>query len=586
MKTIKLKIDGIATEAEERTPLLDVAKGLGITIPTLCHHPLLEPYGVCRICTVEVRHGRRVRMVTACNYPVTDGIEVLTDSPRVRRDRKMILEWMLSRCGHVKVLEDLWQQYGGGEEPRFGRGDDDCILCGLCVRVCADVVGAHVLGFFNRGTTREVSTAYGETDPRCLACGACAYVCPTGAISIERDAELIREELPLGPLTPIGIPFMQAVPHRPVIDAESCIHFKTGECNVCEKVCEAKAIDHTQQDRFEEIEVGSAILATGFKPFDARRIAQYGYGRYANVVTGLEFEKLNNASGPTGGRIELADGRTPTSVGIIHCVGSRDKHFNEHCSRVCCMYALKFAHLIKEKTGAEVYNFYIDMRCFGKGYEEFYQRLLDEEVRFIRGRAASVSDFPLNDREVGKLVVRVEDTLIGQVRRIPVDMVVLATGLEPMPDAAEVARTFNISCTKGFFLERHPKLAPVSTATDGIFIAGACQAPKDIPDAVAQASGAAAQAMSLIGRGEIEVEAATSWVDEAKCAGCRVCNTLCSLSAISFDEEKKVSVINDVLCKGCGTCAAACPSAAIVARHFTDEQLFAEIEGVLYDVRA
>jgi heterodisulfide reductase subunit A len=585
MKTIKLKINGITTEAEDRTPILAIAEKLGIKIPTLCHHPLLEPYGVCRICTVEVHSGKRTRMVTACNYPATSGIEVLTDSERVRRDRKMILEWMLSRCGHVPVIQKLAAEYGIAE-PRFGRGDEDCILCGLCVRVCSDVVGAHVLGFFGRGTTREVSTPYGETSAKCIACGACAHVCPTGSITIESDADLIREALPMGPLTPIGIPFMQAVPHQPVIDRDSCIHFKTGECRVCEKVCETKAIDHTQQDSVEEIHVGAVILATGFQPFNAAKIPEYGYGRYKNVLTGMEFEKMNNASGPTGGKILMAGGDEPASVGIIHCVGSRDERHHRYCSRVCCMYALKFAHLIKEKTGAEVYNFYIDMRCFGKGYEEFYHRLLEEGVRFIRGRAASVSDFPLNDSEIGKLVVRVEDTLIGQVRRIPLDMIVLATGLEPVANSREIARTFHISCGDGFFTERHPKLAPVSTATDGIYIAGACQGPKDIPDTVAQASAAASQVQSLMGKGEIEVESATSVVDSEICAGCRICNTLCSLSAISFDELKHISVINDVLCKGCGTCAAACPSAAIIARHFTDEQLFAEIEGALYDVRA
>ncbi len=583
MKTIKLRIDGIETEAADRTPILAIADKLGIKIPTLCHHPILEPYGVCRICTVEVRSGRRVRMVTACNYPATNGIEVFTKSDRVRRDRKMILEWFLSRCGHVPVLEKLAEEYGI-TEPRFGRGTEDCILCGLCVRVCSDVVGANALGFTGRGTTREVATPYGETSEKCVACGACVYVCPTECIKIEHDAELVREALPMGPLTPISIPFMQAVPHKPVIDRESCIHFKTGECKVCEKVCEVKAIDHTQQDRVEEIEVGAVVLASGFKTFDAHRIPEYGYGRYKNVLTGMEFEKMNSASGATGGRIQLANGGEPKSVGIIHCVGSRDARFRKYCSRVCCMYALKFAHLIKEKTGAEVYNFYIDMRCFGKGYEEFYHRLLEEEVRFIRGRAASVSDFPLNEKEVGKLVIRVEDTLIGQVRRIPVDMVILATGLEPAEDAQRLARTFHISCGDGFFTERHPKLAPVQTPTDGIFIAGACQGPKDIPDTVAQASAAASQVQALFSRGEIEVESATSVVDPARCAGCRICNTLCSLGAISFDSDKNVSMINDVLCKGCGTCAAACPSAAITARHFTDEQLLAEIEGALYDV--
>ena len=586
MKTIKIKMDGIETEAEDRTPILNIAQKLGIKIPTLCHHPLLEPYGVCRICTVEVRSGKRVRMVTACNYPATNGIEVLTNSPRVRRDRKMIIEWIMARCGHVKIIEDLAAEYGI-KEPRYGRGDDDCILCGLCVRVCSDIVGANVLGFFNRGATREVSTPYGETSEKCIACGACAYVCPTGAIKIENDAALVRAALPLGPLTPIHIPFMQAVPHQPVIDRDSCIHFKTGECKVCEKVCEVKAIDHTQQDQIEEVEVGAVILTTGFKQFDAKEIPEYGYGVYKNVVNGLEFEKMNSASGRTGGKITLADGSAPKSVALIHCVGSRDEKFNRYCSRVCCMYALKFAHLIKEKTDAEVYSFYIDMRCFGKGYEEFYQRLLEEGVRFIRGKAALITDFALDDTEVGKLVIRAEDTLLGQVRRVPVDMVVLCTGLEPAEGVDEIAHLFHISRSPdGFFLEKHPKLAPVSTPTDGVFIAGACQGPKDIPDTVAQASGAAAQVLSMMGKGEIEVEAATCYVEEELCAGCRVCNTLCPMDAISFNEEKKKTSINDVLCKGCGTCAAACPSVAIVPRHFTDAQMLAEIEGALYDVRS
>ena len=358
-------------------------------------------------------------------------------------------------------------------------------------------------------------------------------------------------------------------------------------CRECAKVCEPKAIHYDMKETRQELEVGAILLTTGFKSFDAKRIPQYGYGRLPNVVTALEFERMNSASGPTGGRVVMANGEAPKSVGIIHCVGSRDESYNRHCSRVCCMYALKFAHLVKEKTTAEVYNFYIDMRCFGKGYEEFYQRLLEEDVRFIRGRAASVSDMALSDAEKGKLIVRVEDTLVGEVRRVPLDMVVLATGLEAAADSYDVAHTFAISRGKdGFFLEKHPKLAPVSTPTDGIFIAGACQGAKDIPDTVAQASGAAAQALSLMGKGQIQVDSATCMVLSEMCAGCRICNTLCPMSAISFDETNKKTVINDVLCKGCGTCAAACPSAAIVARHFTDEQIYAEIQGVLYDVRA
>lgn len=246
------------------------------------------------------------------------------------------------------------------------------------------------------------------------------------------------------------------------------------------------------------------------------------------------------------------------------------------------MYALKYAHLIKEKTDAEVYDFYIDMRCFGKGYEEFYDRLLGEDVRFIRGKVAEVTEVHLEAAEEGKLVVKVEDTLLGTVRRIPLDMVVLCTGLEAHETLPEVAGLCNVSVGKdGFVIEKHPKLGPVSTATDGVFIAGACQAPKDIPDTVAQASAASSAVLSMITREKIEIEAATAEVDEEKCSGCRICNTLCPYLAIKFDEEKGVSVVNEALCKGCGTCVAGCPSNAITARHFRDDQIMAEIEGVL-----
>ena len=267
----------------------------------------------------------------------------------------------------------------------------------------------------------------------------------------------------------------------PVIDPETCIEFKTGKCKkTCVEACgDRKAIDFKQQEEIKEIKVGTIIVATGFQTFDAKRVPYYGYGVYPNVYTALEVERLVNASGPTGGEVVLRDGRKPKTVGIIHCVGSRDENTNRWCSRVCCMYSLKLAHLLKEHTGAEVYNFYIDMRTPGKGYEEFYDKLLEEGVHFIRGRVAEVTDWALDPSEEGKLVIRVEDTLAGFVRRIPVDMVVLSTGLEPQADAQDVRRLFNMSCgTEGFFLERHPKLAPVNTFTDGIFLAGCCQGPE------------------------------------------------------------------------------------------------------------
>jgi heterodisulfide reductase subunit A len=290
-----------------------------------------------------------------------------------------------------------------------------------------------------------------------------------------------------------------------------------------------------------------------------------------------------NASGPTEGKIVLKDGSEPKSVAIIHCVGSRDKNYHEYCSRVCCMYSLKYSHLIKEKIDdAEVYQFYIDMRCFGKGYEEFYERLSEEGVKFVRGKVSEVTDRAVTEEEQGKLVVAAEDSLISAMLRVPVDMVVLSTALEPRSDAEAVARQFNISrSADGFFLERHPKLDPVATATDGTFVVGCAQGPKDIPDTVAQASAAAARALAMISKGTVTIEAATAVIDEELCSGCKICNLLCPYSAISFDEEKEVSQVNEALCKGCGVCVAACPSGAITGKHFTTEQIMAEIEGVL-----
>jgi heterodisulfide reductase subunit A len=324
--------------------------------------------------------------------------------------------------------------------------------------------------------------------------------------------------------------------------------------------------------------VGAIVLSTGFQVFNAERVPYYGYGLHPNVYTALEVERLVNASGPTGGEVVLRDGRKPASVGIVHCVGSRDEHTNRYCSRVCCMYSLKLAHLIKEKTGAEVYSFYIDMRTAGKAFEEFYQRVAEEGVVFVRGKVADI--YPADGGD-GRLTIQAEDTLLGMVRKYPVDMVVLSTGLEPRADAGDVRRLFNIGCSReGFFLERHPKLAPVSTFADGIFMAGCCQGPKDIPDTVAQSGAAAAQALALIDAGEVELEPNTAYVLEDACSGCKTCIPMCPYQAISLVEQTRAH-INEVLCKGCGTCVAACPSGSIRQNLFEDEEIFEEIEGLL-----
>jgi heterodisulfide reductase subunit A len=369
-----------------------------------------------------------------------------------------------------------------------------------------------------------------------------------------------------------------------VEEAKRCLNCGVcSECLECVKVCQANSINMDMEDEIVEVDVGNIIVATGYDAFDPTPLYQYGYGRLDNVLTGLEFERMINASGPTAGEVFLKDGSHPKTVGIIHCVGSRDEKYHEYCSQVCCMYSMKFSHLIREHVpGAQVIEFYIDLRCVGKAFEEFYNRVLAEGTTFVRGRPAEVTNIAESPEEEGKLIIVGEDTLIGRKRRVPVDMVVLSTALQPRSDADNVARMFSVSrSADGFFLEKHPKLDPVATMNDGIFVVGCCQSPKDIPQSVAQASAAAARALAAISAGSIEIEAATSVVVEELCSGCKTCSNLCPYNAISFDEEKKVSVINDALCKGCGVCVAACPSGAIIGRHFTTEQLMAEIEGVL-----
>ncbi|PWH19200.1 MAG: disulfide reductase [Ardenticatenia bacterium] len=438
-----------------------------------------------------------------------------------------------------------------------------------------------VEGYVGNFTVTVRKKARYVNEEKCTGCGICIEKCPKKVVDEVFEAGL-------GYRKAIYRPFPQAVPKYPVIDTASCIFFQRGKCKACQMFCPTEAIDFEQQDQILKLEVGNIILATGYDTFDPRRIPQYGYGRLANVFTSLEFERMVNAAGPTGGRIVLRDGvTTPKSVAIIHCVGSRDKNYNEHCSRVCCMYSLKFSHLLHERLpDAQVYEFYIDIRATAKRYEEFYHRILEEGTRFIRGRVAEVTDAARLPGEEGKLIVQYEDTLIGKQRRLPVDMVILSVGMEARRDSREVAQIFGLGCEyNGFFIERHPKLDPVNTMTEGIQIAGACQGPMAIPEAVAQGAAAAARVLSLISQGTVMMEPVRAHINAEKCSGCRICNDLCPYNAIVFHEDRKVSEVITALCQGCGACVAACPSAAITGAHFTDEQVMAQIEGMLWDMQ-
>ncbi len=429
----------------------------------------------------------------------------------------------------------------------------------------------------NFTVTVRKKARYVNTDT-CTGCGICWEKCPKKVVDEVYEAGF-------GVRKAIYTPFPQAVPKYPVIDKENCIYFIKGTCKACEKFCptEPNSINFEQEDEVIEIQVGNIVLATGYDLFDSERIPQYNYKKLDNVFTSLEFERMCNASGPTDGKIVLRDGKTaPKAVGIIHCVGSRDKNYNSYCSSICCMQSLKFAHLVMERTDAEVYNFYIDMRTNFKDYEEFYQRILEEGGHFVRGKVAEVTDAIRFPGEEGKLIIQVEDTLIGKQRRIPVDMVLLSAAMEPRHDAQEVGKQFGIACgASGWYIERHPKLDPVATMTDGIFIAGCVQGPKDIPATVSQGAAAAARILGRIQQGEIELEPIRASVNEEQCSGCRICNDLCPFNAILFHEDTMVSEINPALCQGCGTCVAACPAGAISGTGFSNEQILAQIEGLL-----
>jgi len=409
-------------------------------------------------------------------------------------------------------------------------------------------------------------------EENCTGCGECRDVCP-----IEYPNEW---DINMGVRKTISVPFEQAVPLIYRINKDYCI-----ECYKCVDACGARqAIDLSQQPVNVELEVGAIIVTTGYDLHLPDEGNVYGYGEYSNVITSLEFERLVLAAGPTGGHvIRASDGKRPSIVAFVQCVGSRDTNIYPYCSGFCCMYTLKHTVQLKEHYGkdVDVYVFYMDMRGNFKGYEEFYARSREMGVNFVRGRVSKVLEAP----QTRNLIVRAEDTLLGEPIELEADMVVLATAAVAPKDAGEVSRILNITRgTDGFFMESHPKLKPIDTPVDGIFLAGACQGPKDIPYSVSQGSGAAARAATILSKPSVKIEPIISVVDPAKCrnvkAKCGICVSKCPYSAIRAEPSEPAQVIA-AMCHGCGTCVAECPADAITQMHFTDAQIFAQIEAAL-----
>lgn len=419
---------------------------------------------------------------------------------------------------------------------------------------------------------------------KCTGCGVCQEKCPSKKTLNEFNRGLNTR-------TAIYTPFVQAIPNVPVIDTASCIKMKTGKCGICEKFCQAGAIDYTQTDEIVTEQYGAIVVATGFDTIKLDKYGEYAYNESKDVITSLELERIMNAAGPTKGHLErLSDGKAPKEIVFIQCVGSRcaDSRGKPYCSKICCMYTAKHAMLIRDKyPNTNVTVFYIDVRTPGKNFDEFYRRAVEDYgVNYIKGQVGKVA--PQSD---GSLLVQGVDLLENKQILKKADMVVLATAIEPNPDVRKIATMLTASIdTNNFLTEAHPKLRPVESPTAGVFLSGVCQGPKDIPETVAQAGAAAVKVIGLLAKDKLKTNPCTAKPDELRCNGCSQCANVCPYGAISYEnrqvndhgirEERRVAVVNSALCQGCGACTVTCPSGAMDLQGFSNRQIIAEVDAI------
>jgi heterodisulfide reductase subunit A len=468
----------------------------------------------------------------------------------------------------------------------------DCSACILTPKM-VDAAKHQNVVLFTNSEIKSVAGFVGNYDvtvqknPRfvheasCGGCELCTKVCPVKVAN--RFDENLSETRAISIYSP------HAVPRVAAINPNYCLRLKTKNktvCGKCEETCEAKAIDFEQQPETVRLKVGSVIIAVGSEVFDASKMREFSYGRFPNVISNIEFERISNASGPTAGKIlNPRSGKPPNSLVFVQCVGSRDKRFNEYCCRVGCMISLKQAVLAREKLGKDVniYICYNDLRAFGKGYEEFYQRARLMGINFIAGIPSDIRRLSDNT-----LYFDVFESGTNKLVELHADLVVLANCLVACKDTEKIGKLFHaLRSADGFLLEAHPKLRPLECSTPGIFLAGTCQSPKDIPDTVSQASGAAAKVVDLLSTGEIELEPLKAIVDEDLCGGCRICEPLCPFLAIETKSKRKkgaeglTAEVVEAMCQGCGLCGAGCPTGAIRIQQYSDSQVLAQVDAAL-----
>ncbi|MFN2126479.1 MAG: 2Fe-2S iron-sulfur cluster-binding protein, partial [Anaerolineales bacterium] len=479
---VTLTINNQKIEVEEGINLLTAIERIGIKVPTLCYHKALLPLGACRLCVVEVQvDGKTPSLQSSCTYIVQNGITVFTDTERIYRARKIVAELLLARCPGSEKIQSIAAEYGI-TKPRIKSKNEDCILCGLCVRMCEQRMGRSAIDFTGRGPRRKLEPAFGKHNEDCWTCGACNYICPVGkkvqTLVTDKSLKPIQNPFNLGldEKPAISVLYPQAIPNKPAIDPDYCLHLNYGVCGICQDVCEANAIDYDQKETKEEINVGAVVLSFGSQIFDAARKKELGYDRFPNVVTSLEFERILSTSGPFKGKIlRPSDLSHPKKIAFIQCVGSRDSE-RPYCSSVCCMYATKEAIIAKEhEPDIECYLFYIDIRAFGKGFDEYYERAKKAGIKYIRCRPSDIKEIPQNHNL--KFQYETED---GHLLVDEFHLIVLSVGLTPPKNIEKISSITGAELNEFGFCNTD-RFQPLQTSRPGVFVAGSFQEPKDIP---------------------------------------------------------------------------------------------------------